>query len=170
MLSLDEYQEALTSAIQGALDMGPTPQTMAMMAGWPKLCWELTRPDTTCVTVDLTHRLSEYEGLTDFMRGLKVVVIHHDDGSPLMGYATGLMKDGADMFSPNDVENRGQAEFLQGVILEELAKLGINIDTPGTINLGDKMKRNTEKTIDDEVAAFSSELDSLLQTWEGGES
>jgi len=172
MLSREDYDEAIQATVVGALALakhGQINEAAAMMAGISKMCWDLTRPDTYADTVDLTPRLTEMEGLTDRIEQLQITVIYDDDSKPLLGYGRGRNADGVVMFGNEPDFTKSEHEFLDSVLKQALLTMGVDADgTAGLISIEKLMRGNTEKIIEDEVAAFSSELDSLFDTWTGG--
>ena len=171
MLSQDEYILCLTSMIDGAMQAlmaGHDEVAMVMMKTTITSTWDLTRPDVRMEVVDLTSRLGEIDDAADYIESVAVHIVWAEDGEPLMGFGHGLSRKGDDIRMSNVPERIMDAV---GVMIDETIKsLGLDPDDDRLTNLQKLIQAKTEKVIDDEVAEFSSELDSIFETWRGGES
>lgn len=164
MLDREQYDMAIGSVTDGAkhlIKRGKLQEAASLVITMPDLLWDLTRPGTRMESVDLTDRLSEVEGHNALE--LWVDVVYGEDGKPMLGYGRGKSKKGHSLETTDST--------LMPMIEETLADLGVDLNdlkSQGLASMTDIMRGNTEKLIDDEVAAFSDELDSILDNWTGG--
>ena len=169
MLSKDEYIMCITSMIDGAMQAvqaGHDEVAMSLFQTTITSTWDLTRPDVRMEVVDLTSRLGEIEDAPDYVESVAVHVVWAGDGEPLMGFGHGLSQKGKNIRT-SDVPKRIMDAI--GVMIDETIKsLGLDPDDDRLTNLNKLIQTKTEKVIDDEVAEFSSELDSIFETWKGG--
>ena len=169
MLSQDEYIMCITSMIDGAMQAmqaGHDEVAMSLFQTTITSTWDLTRPDVRMEVVDLTSRLGEIEDAPDYVESVAVHVVWAENGEPLMGFGHGLSQKGKNIRT-SDVPKRIMDAI--GVMIDETIKsLGLDPDDDRLTNLNKLIQTKTEKVIDDEVAEFSSELDSIFETWKGG--
>jgi hypothetical protein len=164
MLDREQFGMALSSVTDGITQMvaqGHPKEALALMGTLPSMIWDLTRPDTRMESVDLTPRLSEVDGHNATV--LWVDVVYDEHGKPMLGYGRGKSKKGMKLETTDSV--------LMPMIEETLTEMGVdlnNLKGQGLASMSDILRGNTEKLIDDEVAAFGDELDSILDNWTGG--
>lgn len=164
MLDREQYDMAIGSITDGTKQMiqsGRMKEAAALVMTMPDMLWDLTRPNVRMESIDLTPRLSEVEGHNALE--LWVDVVYGEDGKPMLGYGRGKSKKGMKLETTDSA--------LMPMIEETLSNMGVdfnNLKGQGLASMTDILRGNTEKLIDDEVASFSSELDSILDNWTGG--
>jgi hypothetical protein len=172
MLNREQYDEAIKATIVGATALarhGNVEAAVSMMVGMSRMCWDLTRPDVTAETLDLTDRMAVMPTLTEKVVSLALTVIRDGEGTPILGYGRGLNADNETLFGDEPDLNNEEGRFADRLMKEGLKEMGVDPnDNPALVSLQSLLKGNTEKIIEDEVAAFSNELDSLFETWTGG--
>ena len=181
MLTKDEYDAAIDAHVEAASQMaqlGHTKEALKMTVQLVELAWVLTRPDAEMHHKNIDGMIpDEYRHV---IKALNVYVIVDEEGYAVMAWGKGEDTDGNQAIAakklPDDAFDRMMA-VIDEAIEEHFGHLDLSRVTNWDEAVGKAakspittthIKLNNER-IEEEVEKFSTELDSLFDTWGGGD-
>ena len=165
----EQYLDIMNAHVQAGMQMaqsGHLQEAMKLMSSILRVAWEVTRPGVEMHTLDITASVPEY--LKSTVKHISVSIVINADGKPLMGYGKGSNHEGASLRDGAQLTD-AQAAVLSKLCDEQIAEHFGYLDMSGVTKIDDIMVGLTEDRIDKEVVEFNTELDSLFQTWRGGD-
>lgn len=183
MLTKDEVLDTMDAHITAMMSMvsrGYQTEAVAMLKGLTDLVWEVTRPDATMRTKDVSHAIPD--DYRSEIASLVIRVVIDEDGCALMAWGEANDHDGNDLVGSNKVSKEMHGAVM-AVIDEQMDEHFADVDRSRVTTMEDVEERAEKKkgpmttahievtkdAIEQAAAEFNEEFDRLFETWGGGE-
>lgn len=183
MLTKDEVLDTMDAHITAMMSMvsrGYRAEGVAMLKGLTDLVWEVTRPDATMRTKDVSHTIPD--DYRSEIASLVISVVIDEEGSAIMAWGEAIDHDGNNLASSGKVSKEMHGAVMT-VIDEQMDAHFADVDRSKVMTMqeveemADKKKgpmttahiEVTKDAIEQAAAEFNDEFDRLFETWGGGE-
>lgn len=170
-LTLEQYRDAVDSIVSAGVALmksGVVSEAMSIAANLSKHCWELTRPGVEYRVYNLTPMIPT--AAVPHIVEAEFHIVIDEESNALLGWGVVTGHDGT--------THRGNEGGLPDHVVSALDTMfsahealvresGVKMDD--VTSLDAVMAKHVNKTVDQQVDEFRSELDDLFSTWEGGD-
>ena len=181
MLTQSQYKECLEAHMHGMMKFAQMHEFEAasnMLGGLLPMTWEITRPHINFIEKDVSGYLPD-EYRADINALYMILVVDDEEMEILMGWGRAIDNDGNDILQSED--NNSKYPLITAILDErtliDYGQYGQKHVTTLKEALGMADEPSVTTThiqvnaehIDEEVEKFSDELDSLFESWGGGD-
>jgi hypothetical protein len=170
VLSHEEYYEAMDSIVAGGIQLaaaGKQLEALKTLGSLIKAAWVLTREGATMHVVDCTDRVPEE--LRSTILSFEVVCVVDEANDPLVGFGRARNHEGGSVAEGHQLTT-AQHSIMMRLTDDCMKEHFGHLDMSGVAKMSDAFVEEVRQDLDKQVEEFRSELDSLFETWGGGES
>ena len=159
------FMEAVKSTVEQGL--------MAMKDGnaipdFLEIIWEITRPGASCETIDMMDMIEGYPD-ADKVETCRLLVYRSADGKPLMAFVNSQSTMNRAQFEKFK-NHPGYREAMTARVDELIEERFPGLEEDMRLKRPDQVtKELLDHSIDAEVESFRGQLDSIFDTWRGGD-